>query len=401
MATRKSLGEVYRPSGPKLITSGIQWTSGGSANIAQQIDLSLPIRAIRLVFKGRLVTGTAAFTSGTPEGFLNLISNIKVLGTNARQRGNVTLWDIDLATLWTLAHLYGYRANYFSINSGAGENLVPIPSTPFPANGATGYFNVATGTYDFRIVVDLPFHPFKAQGFGKHNLTVPGFLVRNEEWKDSLQVQMTFGAQAGNSTGSLGVAAATTTVTFSSYGSGAGTPTIDLYSIPVLMGLDQKDSVLPGLISRVQQPINTVIQAAGSNTVLANLQKQPTPRVYLKTGTAGAAAGSTTPAFATLSDTNVTTLGILLGANRNVRNKVDIFAHKGQEADVYDRDPIQGYARMDFGEQGNPDSAYPGQDVGDGAAFQLVGDVTGVANAFGIVVQEQILHLPTGPMYTF
>src|SRR6266852_6523562 len=125
MATRKSLGEVYRPAGPKLITSGIAWTSGGSANIAQQIDLSLPIRAIRLVFKGRLVIGTAAFTSGTPEGFLNLISNIKVLGTNARQRGNVTLWDVDLATLWTLANLYGYGANFFSLTPAPGEAIVP------------------------------------------------------------------------------------------------------------------------------------------------------------------------------------------------------------------------------------------------------------------------------------
>lgn len=396
MASRKSLSEIYRPVGPKLIQAGIPWSSGGSANITQATDLSLPIRGLRLVFKGRLVIGTAAFTSVNPEGFLNLISNITIQGTNARQKGNLTLWNIDLATAWTMAHLFSYRKNIFTINSGAGENLVPIPTTSFPAVGATGYINGATGTYDFRIVCDFPFHPDESNAYGKMPLTIPGFLVRNEEWKDSLQILMNFGAQAGNSTGALGVAAATTTVTFSSYGSGAGSPSIDLYSLPIVMGLDQKDQVLPGVLSRVATPINTILQAAGSNVPLLNLQKQPTPRVIFKVGT-----GTVSPAFATLSDTNVTTLGILLGGNRNIRNKVDVFAHKQQHTDIYDRDPIQGYNLMDFMDSGNPDSSYPGQDIGDGATFQLTADVTGVANAFGLIIQEQMLHMPTGPLYTF
>jgi hypothetical protein len=89
----------------------------------------------------------------------------------------------------------------------------------------------------------------------------------------------------------------------------------------------------------------------------------------------------------------------VLGGNRNVRNKVDILAHKQQQVDVYDREPIQGYLLQDFIDQGNPDSAYPGQDIGDGATFQLTGDVAGVANGFGLVLQEQILHIPTGPMF--
>jgi len=101
-----------------------------------------------------------------------------------------------------------------------------------------------------------------------------------------------------------------------------------------------------------------------------------------------------------LSDTNVTALGVLLGGNRNVRNKVDVFAHKLQHLDVYDRDPVQGYLLMDFIEQGNFDSSFPGQDVGDGATYQLIGDVTGVASGYGLIIQEQILHAPTGPLYS-
>lgn len=397
MASRKSLSELYRPIGPKPIVTNIQWTSGGSAAILQQVDLSLPIRAIRMVFKGRLVIGVAGFTSGNPEGFLNLISNVTIQGTNARQKGNLTLWNVDAATAFVLPYLFGQRGGVFTINSGAGEVQVPKPTTPFPAVGASGWFNTATGTYDFRIVMDFPFHPFKGHSFGKQPLTIPGFLVRNEEWKDSLQILMTFGAQAGaGATGVLGVSAGGTTVTFSGYGGVGANPTIDLYSIPVQMGLDLKDQVIPGVLSRVSTPINTVLQSAGANISLLNMQKQPTPRIISKFGTS-----TVVPAFATLSDTNVTALGVLLGGNRNIRNKVDIFTHKMHQPDVYDTDQIQGYLLQDFVENGNPDSAFPGQDIGDGATFQQIGDVTGVANGFGLILQEQMLHLPAGPLYNF
>lgn len=399
---------VYRPAGPKQVQLSIPWTSGGSFNLAQAIDLSLPIRGLRFKFRGRLVIGTAAFTSVNPEGFLNLISNITVQGTNARQRGNISLWNIDMATAWVYSHLFAFKGTGFftiSTTGAGGDATVPVPDTPFPGAGvavpnkAAGYINGATGTYDFKITLDLPFHPHEQNSFGRQPEQIPGFLVRNEEWKDTLQVLMTFGTQAGGgATGALGVSAATTTVTFSAYNSGAGNPVVDVYSLPVLMGLDLKDTVLPGICARAQFPLTTVLQAAGSNVTIANLQKQPTPRLILKTGTGTSPNGN--PAFATLSDTNVSTFGIQLGGNRNVRNKVDVDVHKQQQVDVYDREPIQGYVMHDFLETGLSDSSYPGQDVGDGSAFQAVADVAGVAQGFGLLIQEQIVHTPTGPLYS-
>jgi hypothetical protein len=401
-SVRKSLGDLYRPQGPKLVQSAVAWTGGGSSQLTQVFDLSLPIRGLRLVFKGRVVVGTAAFTSTNPEGLLNLISNIVIQGTNARQKGNITLWTCDLATAWVMAHLYAWRANRFTIStSGAGgDATVPAPDTPFPATGtavpneAAGYFNGATGTYDWIISVDLPFHPHQMNALGKSPYDATGYLVRNEEWKDSLQLQLTYGNQLGNSTGSLGVAAATTTVTFSAYGSGAGTPTTDVYSLPVLMGLDLKDTVLPGVYSRITQPITNILQSAGpSTTILLNMQKQPTQRLIVKLGTS-----TVTPAFATLSDLICSTLGVSLGGNRNVRNNVDIISHKQMACDQYQRGPIQGYTLLDFMDSGNADSGFPGQDIGDGATFQLTGTVTGTANALGLIVQEQSIHIPTGAL---
>lgn len=392
---RQHLSDIYRPAGPKQIVTGLAWSQGGSQTLTQLVDLSLPVRGFRLVFKGRVVIGTAGFTSANPEGFLNLIPSLIIQGTNARQQGNMTLWNIDLATLFMIQNLFAYRGStFYSINSGTGETQLARPTMPMPATYAP---ITATGTYDFRIVVDIPFHPFESNSFGKEPLTIPQFLVRNEEWKDSIQVILGFGTQAGTGgVGALGTAAGGTTITYSAYGSGAGTPTIDLYSLPVLMGTALKDQILPGVISRVSTPVTSAMQNAGTGVPLLNMQKQPTPRIFFKQG-----VSTVSPAFSSLTDTNVTAIGMQLGQNRNIRNVLDLFTHKLQQPDVYDTDMIQGYTMFDFMDQGNPDSSYPGQDIGDGATLQVTGNVTGVGNALALVVQEQILQQPGGALMNF
>ena len=396
---RRQLSQIYRPVGPKQVQVGVTpngataTSLGGSIQLTQTFDLSLPLRGLRMTVKGRLVVGTAAFTTPYPEGFLSILSNITFQGTNARQKGNVNLYNVDSATLWIIQHHFDFRTGQFDISTGGGAiTEQAIPDTPIPAGyNPTG----ATGTFDFRIIFDMPFYPFCAPQGAR-----PQFLVRNEEWKDSLQLTITFATQAGaGATGFLGVSAATSTTTWSSYGSGSGLPTVDIFSLPTIMGLDIKDQVIPGFITRVATPINTPLQSAGSQVVLINLQKQPTTRVFFKTGTSVVPNGN--PAFATLSDVNATALGILLGGNRNVRNLVDIFAHKQELVELYPHGPIQGYNAFDFIGSGNPDSAYPGDQIGDGTTFQLVANVTGLANGYGLVVQEQALYSAEGALYSF
>lgn len=392
---RTNQANLYRPVGPKIIQTGLNASPGQVVQLSQVVDLSLPVRGFRLSYKGRCVVGTTGMASTTPEGFLNMLSSIIIQGTNARQKGNLTLWNIDLASLYGFQHLISSgRSAYYSINSGSGETQVSTPATPWPTdNNPTG----STGTYDYRIVVDLPFYPFAEQAFGEHPHWVPGFLVRNEEWKDSMQLSFTFVASPGGAVaGPLGTGASGTTLTFTAYGSGSGTPVLDVYSLPIIMGNDLKDQVLPGVLSRTSQSINTILQSAGSNVTLMNMQKQPTTRVFIKSG-----VGTAPPAFASLNDTNITALGILLGANRNVRNIVDWYAHKALAYDDYQRNFIQGYVELDFMDSGNPDSAYPGQDIGDGSTFQLAANVAGLTNAQGLILQEQTLHTPTGNLYTF
>jgi len=388
-STRPYAAHLYKPWGVKPVQLAIPWTDGATPSITSKIDLALPIRGLRFVLSGRLVIGGADFTSVNPEGLLNMIQEIVFSGNNSRQGGNLTPWDIDLPTAWTLPHLFKHRAGFFRINGVQ----VPIPGTPWPATGATGYANKVQGNYDFEIGWDLPFHPYNAPPE-----MIAGYLVRKEEWGDSLNLSFKFGHQANGTTGFLGVGAGGSTVAWSQLGGGGGTPLLDVYSLPLQMGAI-KNHVLPGVIVRNTRPIGTVLQSAGSPVAIATLQRVRTSRVFLKTGTT--ANGS---AFDTLNDNNVTAVGLTSGGGSKViRPVVDVRAYKMNQSEDWKREPIQGYLCLDFIESGNPDSAFQAQVpsvIDAGVTFELTADVAGVNNAFGLVFQEQIVHAHAGAIYS-
>lgn len=395
MLNRQQLSQIYRPVSAKQVLVGrtpdgfASATFGGSFTLTQGVDLSLPIRGFRFVFKYRLTVGTANFASVFPESFLNAVTRIFIQGTNSRQKGNVVLWDLDLATLFAIQQFFSDDLNA-SLNVNGVEQA--RPNTPYAIVSA---LTTTVGTYDVRIAIDLPAYPFECPAGAR-----PQFLIRDAEWADTLQIQCFFGTQAGGgATGFLGVSGGSTTVAFTGYG-GGGSPTTDIYSLPIIMGLDLKDTFVPGFLVRVSQPITNQLQTAGpQNTVLWNLLKQPTTRTFHKFGTSTFPNGN--PAFATLSDANVSTLSMVIGANRYVRNSVDIFAHKQEITEAYGTSPIQGYSCFDFIPSGNPDSDYPGDLVGQGTTFQIQGTVAGVSNGAGIMVQEQALYSAEGPLYSF
>ena len=379
---------IYRPAGVRQCIVNSAWSNGGRANFVRQIDLSLPICALMLVFEGRLVIGGANVATGAIEGLLNLISRVAVTGTNKRAGGNVVLWDTDLATLYAMQHMFQLNGAYFTIN----DTQRAVPTTPFPAIGANGYMDVATGTYDYRIAVKIPFYPFNAPKSQR-----AAFAVRAEEYADSLQVQLEYGrtTDAANAC-SLGTGAAGTTYVNTSYGAGTGTPMVSLYAIPIEMGT-LKDNVLPGMLSRVQAPLNSsLLTSAGTNVNLLNLQKQPTTRLILKTGTVSA---TLSPAFTTLSDANVTSIGLSIGGKSALRETDPISCFKASQVEEYGRPPIQGYVCADFLESFDFNSAFNGDQIGAGSTFQLQGIVAALANAQATVIQEQLLFRPDGSIY--
>jgi hypothetical protein len=394
--TRKQIGNIYRPQGPKAISlgNGVTPTAGGSLLVAgPQIDLSVPIEGFRLVFKLRDVIATAAMTSVNPLGYLNLISRILVTGKNSRSSGNATLWDIDLPSLALIQSTqvlrpFSYNGVIAAGTSSAGTEMTTQLGTPL-----SNFSNVATATYDIRIVVDLPAYPFDCAAFAR-----PGFYLRSQEWADSLQMRFTFPSVPNGVANPLGTDAGTTTHTFTSYGSGSGTPTLDIYSLPAIMGTDLDAAMTPGFLSRVATPVSSVLQSAGGlNTRLLILEKQNTTRIW---GIIG--VSTVTPHLSSVSDTNMTTLGMLVGSNRTVRENDDIFAHKMDQIRRYGTPPIQGVTLLDFmpTSGGNPDSHYDAAAAGDGTTLELRGTVAGVANAYGNFIQEIEQFKPQGALYS-
>jgi hypothetical protein len=385
--SRKQLASIWRPVGPKYITT-VPWVANTNPTVVQSVDLTTPIRGIRIVFKGRITVATANYTSVNPENILNLISNIQITGTNRRQGGNVTPVFGDLAALFGFSNLTAKRAGMIQVNGVLARELgIPCTLVNFQTGTALFPGTTAGSPYDFIIELEIPFAPFGSLGAFQ-----AGFIMRAEEWKDSLTFKFSFPAVPDNAANPLGLSAATTVTTFAGFG-GGGTPTVDVYSLPVIMG-DARNLVVPGVLNRSTQPVGAPVQTTGNNIELLRLQKQPTPRLYVKVGVAAAQ-----PVFTSLLDTAITAIGLQVGTDRNVRDVLDWFAHRVEAVEHYDCNPIQGYIVLDFMQGDTPDGAYPADSLGDGAIFRVVANVTGGANQAALILQEQILQRPEGALY--
>lgn len=399
--TRKQVSELFRPLGPKYITTiafptpTVGANSGGTVSVVQSVDLTLPIRGFRIIIKGRIAVATANYTTVNPESLLNLLNTIQITGTNRRQGGNVTPVNMDLATLFAISQLTQAKAGYIQINGvQAYRPGVPYVVSGSPNNGTSLLpLTTAGSPYDFIIQVDIPMAPFGLSG-DKGPLEM-GFIMRQEEWKDSVTFKFVTPAVVDNAANPLGTSAATTVTAITAFGSGSGTPTVDIYALPVAMG-STRGAVVPGVISRTTQPVNPALLAVTSpNVEILRLQKQFSPRIYIKAGIATAL-----PVFTALSDTLYGAVGFQIGTDRNVRDVLDWFAHRAEHIEHYDIMGVQGYNILDFMQSGNPDSSYPGDTTGDGAVPRVVANTIGAANGASLIMQEQILQKPEGALFS-
>jgi hypothetical protein len=383
--TLSGIAQLYRPQVAKVVSLGNPVTPGGVVTVPTgAFDLSTPVAAIRLVFKGRFTIATAAYSSMNAGTVLNLLKRILLTGRNALLGGNVTLHDVDGATWFDVMRSLSPRGAHFYLSQAGGPLTSLNPSTtPY---GATVPTSIQAN--DFIIVLDIPAAP-PAIGLG----FVPGYAFRNIEWQDTLQLQVFIGTITDNTTNSVGVSASTTVSSLTAFGSSTGNATLDVYTLPVISGVPNIQRIVSGVVSRAAQPLTTQVQTSGTNVTLLTLQKQDTARIYIRTGVAASGAA---PAFASLSDSVLPQVGLVRGANRYVRNLVDIFTYKIDISTHYLTDPVQGLVVMDFLQGENPFSAYPGSAVQPGETLQLVANVNGAAGQQAIVVQEQILRHPMG-----
>ena len=350
-------------------------------NVPKPVPLAQPLMAFQFEWKGRIVIGTANYTSVNPESLLNLFNRIKWTGQHVTLSSQ-TPWDGPGASLFKLMKLANVKGNDLYING------VRVSDDQISNGIPTATFG-NTGTYDIDLIMTVPMYPL-----GLNDAQAIMFFYNEQAWGSTINMVI----QMGDRT-SFGVPAGGTTVTYTAFGLGTGTPQVNVNVVYAYLG-PLAARIGQAVCIRSDQTINSVLQSNGPTTRLALLQNQRTQYVVLKTGQLAAGASPGVVAFSTLSDT-ITEQALLRKNNVRLR---DLFNNSSTKAwygyRMNTTQPI-GYLGLFF-DDGDPALNFFASYQGDnprvlpaGAQFDIAAQIVGAnaANA-GEVIQEYTLGDP-------
>ena len=367
-----------RNQGPELFFQQT-FSTLQSPIIPKNINLNRPMERIHIVWRGRVTIGVANYTAVAAEAPATIIQRIVLRGTHTRF-GSLTPIDMTGATAFSWVRMFRQRSNSLLIN-GVRQ---PEPNVPYQQVGAT-FGNV--GTYDLEIHYSIPLVP--VLGTNSKISTVP-FLYMNQDWNDTLQLQLFFGDQT-----SFGTPNAGTTVAFSAFGSGAGSPLVSIFTNYEILG-PLAPTISPAVVLRSSQTVTAPVAAASNNQRLVLLQKQKTTNIMVKSGTLLANSSAGVSVFGALSDVLLEQTQIIVD-NKPVRNNFNNFAEKEYAGFAFNTVLPQGYLNFTFVESMQPLTYYRGDLLAGGSTFELDTNVltTNAANAVEII-QEQVIGDPQG-----
>ena len=327
--------------------------------------------------------------AGTPAAFYStplfaLIQNVTVRGTHARYGAQQPMVMRGETIAEMMAFFY--------------PNYVPFWSLTNSAGGTNGHFGVmsaqANATIDVDFWLPIPLYPLGIGG-----ADVPFYCLNGPDWAGNLYMDV----QVAD--GSVLTATVNQQPTFSAYGSGAGSPTIEINSVRPLLtktGQGAIQSVLTFHYTYSSGPTAVATTGGGSGQVITNLQVgRDTARIFTKTGVLQANVTAGSIAYASLSDAIFTRTFPAMD-NRPVRfsGANSYGGIQDLEALLIGRSAQQGYQVIDFisslGSESvaNPKAAFPASTLTADRLWQLQGDVTQTANAGVEVVQVSQLGAP-------
>lgn len=341
------------------------------------IPLARALESIKVVWRGRLVIGTADYTAGVPEAPQSLIERIVIRG-NHKVFSNQILLDVSGATMFAGMKCYSVRGN-IAMN---GTTLLGDLGSPLPSTGiAAG----TQGTYDLEIHYEIPMAPW---GVWNAQQAAP-FLWREEDFGNSLQIEVTVGDRT-----SLGTPAGGSTTTWTAFGSAAGTPSVEFYGNYSMLGPLQGVGN-NGIVLRSEINAAPFLVGVASRTQLgAQLRKVTTTNILIKSGIGLTGVSAGVNVFASLSDVQLTRTR-LMAAQKAIKDMVANYATKAYYATKFGSFAPQGYLPFSFIEGGQVYAALRGTDMPDGAQFTIETDVlTANANNRQTILQEQIYGGP-------
>lgn len=373
-----------RYGGPEqLYTTTVTMAAVQTVRPNNPIQLGRALESLHVLWRGRLVIGTADYTVGVPEAPQTLIERIVVRGNHvgtgrAQSFGNQILQDISGATAFAALRCYQPRGN-IALN---GTTLYGDLSSPMPS---TGICAGTQGTYDLEVHYEIPAAPWSwvtARG------AVP-YLWREENFSNSLQIEVTVGDRT-----SLGTPAGGTTTTWTAFGSGAGSPSVEIYGNYSMLGPFQGvgDN---GVVLRSEMLAAPALVAAVNATQLGTqLRKVVTTNLLIKSGIALTGTSSNVNVFASLSDVQLARTRVM-AAQTPVKDLRTNYATKAYYATKFGTYAPQGYLPLSWIEGGSIFAALRAQDLPGGAQMNIETDVlTANANNRQTFVQEMIYAGP-------
>lgn len=277
-----------------------------------------------------------------------------------------------------------------------------VPRFAVSVNGAAlvqgaALSNAANATNDFDFVLPIPMFPLDLSPsdqtfYSLHGPDWPGNLYFDINTADATALGSTLAQQAAGSP--------------SAFGSGAGSPTIDILSERPLVSKDLASKIRPGVTFRVQntsQPTAAVSTGAASSGVkIADLTVgKDTTRILTKVGTSLAATSAGIVVYGTLSDTIITRTVIAMD-NRQLRfqNANANSVMQDYMARSYGRTTPAGYLMIDFiagigTGTANAKAAFQSSQLTAARKFEVDADVASIsATNIAETVQEMILGRP-------
>lgn len=324
--------------------------------------------------------GAAAASYSTP--LFSLFQWITVRGTHARYGAQSPMYMRGE----TIAEMMAYYA----------PNYIPQWNTSNSAGGVNGKYGTISGTANATCDVDftllVPLFPLNIAG-----ADIPFFCLHGPDWAGNLYMDV----QCAD--GTVLTSTANGTPTFTAYGSGAGSPSIEIYSVRPLLTKKGQQIIKPVVTFAYTYYLTSVLQSGGgTGIVISNLTVgKDTARIWQKYGTTYASVTAPSIAFGTLSD-GIVTRSFPAMDNRPLRwqNGNSFSVAQDWAAFQFGRPSYTGYQVIDFiGAAGassvdNPKAAFPSSTLTADRLFQLQGDVTASANQIGEVVQIMLLGTP-------
>lgn len=386
---RPLLARITRDQGPEFEQT-VQFAALSQVSTPTSLRTDRKVKWIGLHFRGRV---TNAATGPT------LRTGPSILGTN---NSTVVFSLLQQVTLRGQHLKYGSQTLFQMRGESIAEFLalmLPnyIPQYTVSANGAAAVrFGALTTTLsqtnDIDFTLPIPLYPVDLSSADSVM-----YCAHGPDWPGNLYLDILCADGTA-------LATANPPVLFSAYGSGSGSPSIDILTERPLLGKDYMSSIRGALTYRIgftSQPTATVVSGGGTGVKLSDLQVgKDTTRVWLKTGTQGAGQSAQVVAFGALSDSIVTrTFFSLDSRGMRFQNTNADSMLQDYMARMYGRTIPIGYKVIDFVSTtgtgpANPKAAFGSSQLTAARKYELDGDVTAAANQLAEVVQEMILGAP-------